>query len=102
MAAKFLVIWRLEIARSGPEMMRAVLRQQEYGSRLQSEGKLIGRFHLVGGHGGAWIYDVGSNEELDNLLAQAPAYNYSTYEVLPLADMTQPAVMGFDESARGS
>lgn len=96
MSAKFLVIWRLDIGRSGPEMMRAVLRQQEYGTRLQAEGKLAGRYHLVGSHGGAWIYDVDSNEELDNLLAKAPAYNYATYEVLPLAEMTQPAVMSVD------
>jgi hypothetical protein len=41
------------------------------------------RYHLIGRHGGAWIYDVKSNEELDLLLAMSPVYNYAHYEVLP-------------------
>jgi muconolactone delta-isomerase len=40
--------------------------------------------------GGAWIYRVSSNEELDRLLAMSPVYNYATYQVLPLAEMTDP------------
>jgi muconolactone delta-isomerase len=48
------------------------------------------RYHLIGRHGGAWIYDVSSNEELDRLLATAPVYNFAKYEVLPLAEMTGP------------
>jgi muconolactone delta-isomerase len=47
----------------------------------------------VGKHGGAWIYKVKSNEELDLLLAMAPVYNYAHYEVLPLADMADPATV---------
>ncbi len=35
-----------------------------------------------------WIYNVASNDELEMLLAQSPVYNYSTYNVYPLADMT--------------
>lgn len=91
MASKFLVLWKLEISRVGPDMMRAVVRQQEYGRKLQSDGKLQNRYHLVGAHGGAWIYQVESHEELDNLLAMAPAYNYATYQVFPLAEMEQIA-----------
>lgn len=87
MANKFLVLWRLELGRLSPEGMKAVLHQQDYGARLQREGKLIARYHLIGSHGGAWIYDVQSNEELDMLLAQAPVYNIATYDVHPLADM---------------
>jgi hypothetical protein len=48
----------------------------------------------VGGHGGAWIYSVESNEELDNLLAQAPVYNMASYEVHPLAEMVTPTLIG--------
>jgi hypothetical protein len=39
---------------------------------------------------GAWIYNVTSNEELDRLLAMSPVYNFAIYQVLPLADMTDP------------
>ncbi len=42
---------------------------------------------MVGAHGGAWIYDVASNEELDMLLVRAPVYNFAHYDVYPLAEM---------------
>ena len=54
---------------------------------LEAEGKVTFRYHLVGAHGGAWIYDVESNEELDSLLAQAPVYNVASYEIHALAAM---------------
>ena len=41
----------------------------------------------MGGHGGAWIYDVESNEELERLLALSPVYNFAEYKVYPLAEM---------------
>lgn len=94
MAGKFLVLWKLELSRATPGVVRAVLRQQDYGARLLAAGKLEARYHLVGGHGGAWIYNVESNEELDNLLAQAPVYNMASYEVHPLAEMLAPTVIG--------
>lgn len=87
MGAKFLVLWNLRVEAVGPEMMRAVLRQQDYGSKLTQRGKLTQRYHIVGGHGGAWIYDVDSHEELDHLLAASPAYNFSEFKVLALAEM---------------
>ncbi len=94
MAGKFLVLWKLELRRATPDVARAVLRQQDYGARLLETGKLEARYHLVGGHGGAWIYNVDSNEELDNLLAQAPLYNMSSYKVIPLAEMLAPIMIG--------
>jgi muconolactone delta-isomerase len=36
---------------------------------------------------GAWIFNVESNDELEMLLAQAPVYNFSHFDVYPLADM---------------
>lgn len=92
MSGKFLVIWKLELGRSIPGVAGAVLRQQDYAARLLASGKLQARYHLVGGHGGAWIYNVESNEELDHLLAQAPVYNLASYEVHALAEMTSPAL----------
>lgn len=101
MANKFLVLWRLELGRITPETMRIMLRQQDYGARLETEGKVQLRYHLIGAHGGAWIYDVASNEELDALLAQAPVYNVANYEVLPLADMRGPTPVGAPEPSPG-
>ena len=50
---------------------------------------------VIGSHGGAWIYDVTSNEELDRLLAMSQVYNYASYQVLALAEMEDPkTVMG--------
>jgi len=87
---KFLVLWHLETGRITPDVIQAIMQQPEYGKKLEAEGKLECRYHVVGRHGGAWIYNVKSNEELDMLLAMAPVYNLAKYEVLPLADMTNP------------
>lgn len=94
MANKFLVLWRLELNRLSPEAIKTILRQQDYGARLEQHGKVLFRYHLIGSHGGAWIYDVESNEELDILLAQAPVYNLASYEVHPLADMPSAGLFG--------
>ncbi len=51
------------------------------------------RTQVVSSHGGAWIYNVTSNEELDRLLAMSPVYNCATYQVLPLAEMEDPATI---------
>jgi muconolactone delta-isomerase len=93
MPAKFLVLWKLEISRLDAAMMAAVLRQQEHAVKLREAGKLVERYHVVGTHGGAWIYSVDSHEELDHLLAASPAYNHATYQVLPLAEMEEPTVL---------
>lgn len=85
---KYLVIWRLELALLSKTVMQAVTRVPDYAEPLEREGKVIGRYHLVGGHGGVWLFDVNSHEELEMLLAKSPVYNYARYEVLPLADMS--------------
>lgn len=84
---KFLVLWRVEPAALSMDVARAVLRMPEYAGPLEERGKVAARYHIVGGHGGAWIYDVESNEELERLLAQSPVYNFSRFEVIPLAEM---------------
>lgn len=87
---KFLVLWHLDVGRLSAEVVKAIAEQPNYGKKLEADGKLECRYHLIGKHGGAWIYKVKSNEELDLLLAMAPVYNYAHYEVLPLADMSNP------------
>jgi len=92
--SKFLVLWRLELSRVSSDAMQTIMRQQDYGAQLESEGKVTARYHLLGAHGGAWIYDVQSNEELDMLLAQAPVYNIASYDIHPLAEMRAPTPIG--------
>lgn len=85
---KFLVLWRMELTLLSREMAQAVARMSEYGSRLEAEGKVNARYHVVGAHGGAWIYDVGSHEEFERLLARAPIFNFARYDIYPLAEMS--------------
>ena len=85
---KFLVLWRMEISRLTADMMKSVLTMPDYAKPLEEQGKVIGRYHIVGSHGGAWIYNVESNDELERLLAKSPVYNFAHFKVLPLADMS--------------
>jgi len=84
---KFLVIWKLELSLVPRGGLEAILRMPDYAAPLEESGKIAARYHIVGAHGGAWIYDVDSNEELERLLAISPVYNLAHYEVLPLAEM---------------
>lgn len=84
---KFLVLWRIELSLLSREMAQAVGRMSDYGADLEAEGKLVSRYHVVGAHGGAWIYQVGSHEEFERLLARSPVFNFARYEVYPLAEM---------------
>jgi muconolactone delta-isomerase len=90
---KFLVLWHFDVSRLTPELVRAIAEQPKYGKKLEADKKLECRYHIVGSHGGAWIYKVDSNEELDRLLAMSPVYNFATYQVLPLAEMTDPTTV---------
>ncbi len=49
---KFLVVWKMEISRLSAEMMKTVLRMPDYAKPLEESGKVIGRYHIVGYHGG--------------------------------------------------
>jgi muconolactone delta-isomerase len=85
---KFLVLWHFDVSRLTPEVTGAILKMPDYAKKLGN--KLECRYHVIGSHGGAWIYNVASNEELDRLLAMSPVYNYAIYQVLALAEMTDP------------
>jgi muconolactone delta-isomerase len=60
---------------------------RDYAKKLREQDKLERYYHIVGKHGGAWIFNVESNEELEILLAKMPVYNLSTYEIHPLSEM---------------
>jgi len=89
---KFLVLWRFQAGiRVGlPEVAKMVSGLQDYAKQLEGEKKLECYYHIVGRHGGAWIFDVKSNEELEVLLAKMPVYNFANYRVYPLSEMKPP------------
>jgi muconolactone delta-isomerase len=94
---KFLVLWRMELSLLSREMAQAVGKMAEYGTTLESDGTVLARYHVVGAHGGAWIYDVDSHEEFERLLARAPVFNFARYDIYPLAEMgtsSRPGVHG--------
>ena len=88
---KFLVLWRIDLALLSEELARASGRMPDYWQRLEREGKVLARYHVVGAHGGAWIYDVDSHEEFEQLLGRAPVFNFAQYTVHALADMEAPS-----------
>jgi len=65
-------------------------------SRLEQTGQVAARYHIVGAHGGAWLYDVGSNEELERLIALCRSTTSPTTPST-LADMPD-----WDETPRAS
>jgi len=85
---KFLVLWSLEQNLLSDAMVRAIARMPDYGNRMEAQGSVLMRYHVVGAHGGAWLYDVASHEEFERLLAMAPVFNFARYTIHPLADMT--------------
>lgn len=91
---KFLVLWRMDIGLLSQAMLRAIARMPEYGHRLETQGKVTARYHVVGAHGGAWIYEVDSHEEFERLLAMAPVFNFAHYDIRALADMPEVADVG--------
>jgi muconolactone delta-isomerase len=97
---KYLVTWSLDLALLSREMAGAIARTPSYAAELERAGKVIARYHIVGAHGGVWILDVDSHEELERLLGGSPAYNFAHYDVKPLAQMSDqhdpPARPGSD------
>lgn len=83
-------MWNLDLSRLGSDAVKAILSMPAYAEKMKKENKLVHRYHLVGKHGGAWIYDVTDNEELDRCLAQSPVYNLANFDVHPLAEMQEP------------
>lgn len=84
---KFLVLWRLELDLLSRELAQAIGKMADYGAELEAGGTVLARYHVVGRHGGAWIYEVSSHEEFERLLARSPVFNFAHYDVYPLAEM---------------
>ena len=86
---KFLVLWKFQAGiRVGlPEVAKMLSDLRAYAKELREQGKLESYYHIVGRHGGAWIFDVESNQELEILLAKMSVYNFATYNVHVLTEM---------------
>jgi len=91
---KFLVLWKFQagIKVGLPEVAKMISDLQDYARELEGQKKLERYYHVVGRHGGAWIFDAKSNEELEILLAKMPVYNFAEYEIHPLSEMKAPRV----------
>ncbi len=76
---KFLVLWHFDVTRLTPDVVRAITEQPKYGEKLEADGKLECRYHVVG-----------RERRRDRLLAMSPVYNFATYQVLLLAEMNDP------------
>lgn len=87
--AKFLVTWHLDLSLLSREMAAAITRTPAYARQLEEQGKIISRYHIAGAHGGVWIVDVDSHEDLERILGGAPAYNFAHFDVKPLSDMAE-------------
>jgi muconolactone delta-isomerase len=99
---KFLVIWKIELSLLSSHVAAAVARMSSYAQPLERSGRIEARYHIVGAHGGAWVYDVGSNEELERLIALMPVYNFAHYTVYPLAEMADWDQEGAQTTPPGS
>ena len=60
---------------------------QDYAKELTAQKKLECFYHVIGMHGGVWIFNVNSNEEFEMLLAKMSVYNYAKYKIYPLSEM---------------
>ncbi len=83
---KFLVLWHIELTRLGPEIIAAVARTPDYARKVGD--KLECRYHVIGSHGGAWIYKSVPTKNLIIFLPCRPCTTTQPYKVLPPAEMT--------------
>lgn len=52
---KFLVLWHFDVTRLTPDVVRAITEQPKYGEKLEADGKLECRYHVVGRDGGGIV-----------------------------------------------
>ncbi|UQS23782.1 muconolactone Delta-isomerase [Amycolatopsis thermalba] len=62
-----------------------VAREKAYSQQLQREGKWPHLWRIVGEYSNISIFDVGSNDELHELLSGLPLFPYMDIRVMPLA-----------------
>ena len=60
-------------------------REKAYAQGLQRDGRWKHLWRVVGEYANYSVFDVGSNDELHQLLSQLPLFPYMTLHVTPLA-----------------
>lgn len=68
-----------------------VAREKAYSQELQRAGKWPHIWRVVGEYANYSVFDVGSNDELHELLSGLPLFPYMSIEVTPLA--THPSAI---------
>ena len=59
--------------------------EKEYSQALQQDGRLAAIWRVVGEYANYSVFDVGSNDELHQILSSFPMYPYMKIKVTPLA-----------------
>jgi muconolactone D-isomerase len=59
--------------------------EKEYSQALQQEGSLASIWRVVGEYANYSVFDVGSNDELHQILSSFPMYPFMKIKVTPLA-----------------
>ncbi len=83
----FLVHMVVNIPASLPadEAARIKAAEKQYSQDLQRSGKWPHLWRIVGEYANYSVFDVESNDELQDLLSQLPLFPYMTVKVTPLA-----------------
>lgn len=67
------------------EAARIKAAEKQYSQDLQRSGKWPHLWRIVGEYANYSVFDVESNDELQDLLSQLPLFPYMTVKVTPLA-----------------
>lgn len=67
-----------------PHLERVVIPHYELFMKLEAEGKILASGAYAGERAGAFIIDVDSNDELDQLLMSIPGWESFKIDVTPL------------------
>ena len=59
--------------------------ERDYAQRLQTEGKWLHLWRIVGEYANYSVFDVASHEELHQILSGLPLFPYMKITVTPLA-----------------
>jgi muconolactone D-isomerase len=60
-------------------------RERDYSHGLQASGKWVELWRVVGEYANYSVFDVGSNDELHDILSGLPLFPYMAISVTPLA-----------------
>ena len=71
------------------EWLEVALRSMEDIAKYTKQGKVVLHVGFVGRQAGSMVWDVDSNEELMQLLAQLPFWPFLEWEIIPAISIEQ-------------